>query len=365
MPEPEMAPPPARDAAVIAIPAQALTAWGERVFQALGSPAREASQVARGLVQANLYGHDSHGIGLTPQYVENVRAGHAVPGRTPGIVTDAGALVTLDGGKGFGQAIGEAAMTIAIERAREHGCAVVGLASTHHLGRIGQWGEQCAAAGLVSVHFVNVRSRPIVAPWGGTDARVSTNPFCVAVPHTPHPLVLDYATASVALGKTRVAVDEGRAMADGLLLDQSGRPTNDPRVMWGRSIGAILPFAEHKGWALSVMCELLGGALSGGRVQNGATIHPMLNNMLTLVFDPAKLGTSATLPDEIRRLADWVRASPPMIDGKPILLPGEPERRVAAARSLDGIPMPRRTLELLVGTGKLLGVGGPLEGKRS
>ena len=246
MPE-ESAPVPrsARERGAIAVPPQALIAWGERVFEALGSPPHEASQVARGLVGANVLGHDSHGIGLTPQYVENVRAGHAVPGQTLRIVHDAGALLTLDGGKGFGQAMGEAAMALAVERARLHGCAVVGLSSTHHLGRIGQWGEQCAAAGFVSVHFVNVRSRPLVAPWGGTDARVSTNPFCIAVPHAPHPLVLDYATASVALGKTRVAVDEGRAMADGLLLDRAGRPTTDPAVMWGETVGAILPFAEH------------------------------------------------------------------------------------------------------------------------
>ncbi len=349
----------------IAVPAQALIAWAERVFQALGSPAREASQVARGLVQANLFGHDSHGIGLVSQYVANVRAGHAVPGQTARIVVDAGALVTLDGGKGFGQAIGEAAMTIAIERAHAHGCAVVGLASTHHLGRIGQWGEQCAAAGLVSVHFVNVRSRPLVAPWGGTDARVSTNPFCVAVPHSPHPLVLDYATASVALGKTRVAVDEGRAIGEGSLLDRSGRPTNDPGVMWGETIGAILPFAQHKGWALSVMCELLGGALSGGQVQDGASIHPMLNNMLMLAFDPAKLGTAQALPDQIRRLSEWVRASPPMPGRDAIALPGEPERRIAAARTRDGIPMPRRTLELLAASVQPLGIGGPLEGTHS
>ena len=347
---------------IIAVPAPVLVDWGERVFRALGSPPREATQVANGLVQANLYGHDSHGIGLTPQYVENVHGGHAVPGRTPRVVVDAGALVTLDGGKGFGQAVGEAAMRIAIERARTHGCAVVGLASTHHLGRIGQWGEQCAGAGLVSVHFVNVRSRPLVAPWGGTDARVSTNPFCVAIPHSPHPLVLDYATASVALGKTRVAVDEGRAMADGLLLDRSGRPTNDPGVMWGPDIGAILPFAGHKGWALSVMCELIGGALTGGHVQDGATIHPMLNNMMTLVFDPARLGTAPGLEEEIRRLSEWVRASPPMAGGDPIAFPGEPERAVALRRTRDGIPLPPRTLDALTAAARSLGLRGPLEG---
>ena len=342
--------------------ADALVAWRERVFRALGCDAGEASQIARGLVRANLYGHDSHGIGLVPQYVDNVRAGHAVPGRVPRVVNDAGSLLALDGGMGFGQSVGEAAMTIAIGRARAHGCAVVGLANTHHLGRIGQWGEQCAEAGLVSVHFVNVRSRPLVAPWGGTDARVSTNPFCVAVPSTPHPLVLDYATSAVALGKTRVAVDEGREMAHGLLLDAGGGATTDPAVMWREPSGAILPFAGHKGWALSMMCEIVGGALSGGAAQDGATSHPMLNNMTTLVFDPSRMGTADALPDEIERLARWVRASPPAAGADPISLPGEPERRVAERRNREGVPMPARTLQQLADAARLLDLPGPLQG---
>ncbi|MFI4925332.1 MAG: Ldh family oxidoreductase [Vicinamibacteria bacterium] len=238
--------------------------------------------------------------------------------------------------------------------------SVVGLANTHHLGRIGQWGEQCAGAGMVSVHFVNVRSRPLVAPWGGTDARVSTNPFCVAVPHAPHPIVLDFATASVALGKTRVAVDEGRAMDEGLLIDDAGRPTTDPRVLWHKPYGAILPFGEHKGWALSMMCEIVGGALSGGGVQDGGTAHPMLNNMTTFVADPAQLGTAESLPREIAVLAAWVRASPAAEGAaEPISLPGEPERRVAAKRGRDGIPLPARTHEQLAAAAASVGVGAP------
>jgi len=352
--------PLAPPAGTVVVAADALIAWGTRVFEALGCATGEAGRIARGLVQANLYGHDSHGIGLVPQYVENVRGGHALPNRELRVVNDTGTLVTLDGGKGFGQAIGEKAMAIAIERARTHGCAVVGLANTHHLGRIGQWGEQCAAAGMVSVHFVNVRSRPLVAPWGGTDARVSTNPFCVAVPHSPHPIVLDYATASVALGKTRVAVDEGRAMDEGLLIDDAGRPTTDPRVLWHKPYGAILPFGEHKGWALSMMCEIVGGALSGGHVQDGGTAHPMLNNMTTFVADPSQMGTADTLPREIAALAAWVRASPAAEGAaEPISLPGEPERRLAATRGRDGIPLPARTHEQLAAAAASVGVGAP------
>lgn len=344
---------------VQAIAAEVLVEWGERLFAAVGCPTLEASQIASNLVQANLFGHDSHGIGLATQYVENVASGDAVPGRAPRVVVDAGSMIALDGEKGFGQSVGEAAMTLAIDLAEAHGCAVVGLANTHHLGRIGYWGEQCAAAGLVSVHFVNVRSRPLVAPWGGSDARVSTNPFCVAIPHAPHPVVLDYATSAIALGKTRVALDRREPMPDGLLLDADGKPSNDPAVMWRERSGALLPFAQHKGWALSVVCEILGGALTGGHVQDGTSTSPMLNSMLTLVFDPERLGSAQALPEEIERLAEWVKASPPRATSDGIFLPGEPERRTAAERSRDGIPMPHRTLEALARTAAGLGVATP------
>lgn len=333
-----------------------LTAWASAVFTAIGCSAEEAARIAEGLVEANLYGHDSHGIGLVPLYVEDANTGNAVPGRTPRVVSDSGSIVVLDGERGFGQWIGQQAIGLAIERAGEHGCAVVGLRSTHHLGRIGRWGEDCARAGLVSVHFVNVRSTPLVAPWGGSEARVSTNPVCIAVPHEPHPLVLDYATAAIALGKTRVAYDEGVPVASGLMLDHQGNASTDPGVMWNAPRGAILPFAQHKGWALSVMCELLAGALTGGGVQDGVNIHPMRNNMLSLVFDPARLGTFEALEQEIATLAGWARSARAAPGANGVLLPGEPEQQVAAARRRDGIPIARKTLDSLVACGNRLGV---------
>jgi uncharacterized oxidoreductase len=354
---------PTATATAVHVPVARVLAWGEAVFGAIGCAADEALRVAGGLVDANRFGHDSHGIGMAPQYVEAVRCGRVAPGRRPRVVTDAGALVVLDGQLGFGRTIGAAAMDLAIERARTHGCAVVGLSNTHHLGRIGQWGERCADAGLVSIHFVNVRSHAWVAPHGGMDARVSTNPFCVAVPHEPHPLVLDYATSAIALGKTRVAVDEGRELPPGLLLDPHGQPTTDPQVLWrGDPTGAILPFAQHKGWALSVMCELIGGALTGGGVQDGRYSSVIVNNMLTLAFDPARLGTAGALEREIATLAGWVRASPPANPGGRILLPGEPERLAAAERDREGIPLPRRTIAALDASATTLGLHHVLEG---
>lgn len=347
-------------AATVRIPAPRLLSAVAAIFGAAGCADREAREIAEGLVQANLFGHDSHGVVLTHVYVDNIAGGLAVPGRTLAIVTDAGSIVGADGQKGFGQSIGAAAMRFAIERAGATGSCILGLSNTHHLARIGRWAEQCAEAGFASIHFVNVLSTPLVAPWGGSDARLATNPFCVGVPHAPHPLILDYATSIVAMGKARVAVDAGKRMPTGHLLDAQGDPTDDPAVMFGDPIGALLPFAQHKGFALAVMCELLGGALSGGRVQDHhPRPSPMINNMLSIVFAPDRLCSHDQLAQQIQRLAAWLRASPPSHPGGSVMLPGEPERATARERTALGIPLPAPTRAALAACARR--VGAPAE----
>jgi hydroxycarboxylate dehydrogenase B len=333
----------------VRIDVAALTQFVERIFAVAGCTADESALIAQGLVRANLFGHDSHGVGLIPLYLGNLELGLVRPGQTVRVVADHGSIVGLDGQKGFGQSIGGQAMRIAIERARATGLCMIGLSNTHHLARIGHWAEQCADAGLASVHFVNVLSRPLVAPWGGLDARLATNPFCVGVPHSPHPLVLDFATSMIAMGKARVALDAGESLADGLVMDSRGQPSNDPAVMFADPPGALMPFAQHKGFALSVMCELLGGALSGGIVQD-RDLHPapLINNMLSLVFAPDKLCSAADLDAQVMRLAAWLKASPTTPGGTGVALPGEPERATAAERTRLGIPLPPRTREALI-----------------
>lgn len=339
------------------IDAASLTEAATATFAAAGCARNEASTVAHALVEANVFGHDSHGIGLLPRYIDNLRLGLARAGQAVRIVADHGALVGIDGGRGFGQVLGEQAMEIAIDRARATGVCVAGLANAHHLARIGRWAEQCAAAGFASVHFVNVLSRPLVAPWGGTDARLATDPFCVGVPHEPHPLILDFATSTVALGKVDVALAAGRRMSEGLLIDAAGRPTVDPAVMFTEPVGALLPFGQHKGFALAVMCEILGGALSGGQVQHEHPgPNPMLNNMLSIVFAPDKLVTREALARQVGELASWLRGSPLAPGASAIFLPGEPERVAAAERLRDGIPLPRRTLDALSACARSVGV---------
>ena len=144
------------------------------VVSGFGSSTAEQAAVADNLVEANLTGHDSHGVGMLPRYAEAFREGGLKPNTGVKTVLDAGALIRLDGQAGFGQVAGAQAMEIGIARARQLGCSIVALGHAHHLGRIGAWAEMAVAQGLVSLHFVNVISRPIVAPYGGADARFGT-----------------------------------------------------------------------------------------------------------------------------------------------------------------------------------------------
>lgn len=236
------------------------------LFTQLGSTPTEAALVADHLIAANLAGHDSHGVGMIPSYVKSHSEGFLQLNRHASVMKDAGAVVTLDGNAGFGQVVAHEAMQLGIEKAKQHGLAAVALRNAHHIGRIGYWAEQCAAQGLISIHFVSVVGDPMVAPFRGKDSRFGTNPLCVVFPREGHPpLLLDYATSAIAFGKTRVAWHKGEAVPAGSLIDSRGEPTTDPAVMQTSPLGALLTFAQHKGYALATLCEVLGGAVSGGQ----------------------------------------------------------------------------------------------------
>ncbi len=322
-----------------------------------GSGEREARLVADQLVEANLTGHDSHGVGMLPRYVEALGEGGLRVNEQLAVVTDAGALLMLDGNTGYGQVMAFDAMRLGIERAAEHGVAVVGLANSHHIGRIGHWAEQCVAAGLVSIHFVNVIAKPVVAPFGGRDARFVTNPFCVGIPMpSGEPIVLDFATSRIAMGKVRVAFNKGEQVKPDTLIDARGEPTNHPGALFAEPGGAILPFGEHKGYGLAVVCEILGGALAGGSTLHGRpTRRSIINNMLTLIVDPGQLGTAERLANEAMAFAEWVRASPPKEGIDRVRLAGDPEREWRQARA-DAIPIDATTWQQIVAAGERLGL---------
>jgi hydroxycarboxylate dehydrogenase B len=334
-----------------------------RVLQAAGSSPEEARQVADNLVMANLSGHDSHGIGMIPRYVESKLEGGVQPNTAMKVNFDGGALLAIDGGHGYGQIVGVQAMELAMERAQQHGSCIMGLGNAHHLGRIGHFAEMAVARGLVSIHFVNVLSRPVVAPWGGSDGRFGTNPCCIGIPLKGHaPFVLDFATSRVAQGKMRVAHNEGRRVPDGYLIDEHGRPTNDPGVVVvpqsNGLLGALMPFGEHKGYGMAIACELLGGALSGGGTWHRTPDmrREVLNGMVTILIDPGKLGTGASFEQEAAAFVDWVMQSPPGQGFDKLRLAGDPEREARVQRERDGIVVDDQTWSDIVKAAKSVGL---------
>ena len=327
-----------------------LTARVAAILAAAGSSAEEAQTVAANLVLANLSGHDSHGVGMVPRYVDAVLEGGLKPNTAARVVLDTGTLLTLDGQRGYGQVVGVQAMALGIARAKAHGSCIMTLANAHHLGRIGHFAEMAVAQGLVSMHFVNVLSRPVVAPYGGGDGRFGTNPCCIGVPLAgSDPFVLDFATSRVAQGKMRVAHNEGKRAEPGTLIDEHGRPTTDPGVVVvpqsNGLFGALMAFGEHKGYGMAVACELLGGALTGSGTWHrpADNTRAVINGMLTILIDPARLGTQASFEQEAKAFVDWLRQSPAAPDSDGVRLAGEPEREARAARVQAGITIDDQT----------------------
>jgi uncharacterized oxidoreductase len=319
-----------------------LRTFANRIVAAGGSTPAEAAIVAEHLVEANLRGHDSHGVGMLVAYVRDFEAGTLKANQKPEIVSDTGTISVWDAHAGYGQVVARQAVEWAIGAAKQHGVAVNGLRNAHHIGRVGTYGEIAARAGMVALHFVNVASGPPpVAPFRGREGRFLTNPVCIAIPGTAsnEPILLDFATSRVALGKVRVAHNAGKPMLDGALLDHAGQPTTNPSVMYTEPRGVVLPFGEHKGSGLALVCELLAGAIVGSASvsTNTPPERGIINGMLSIVIDPGRLSSRDSMLAEIDAMIAWVKSAKPSDPDLPVLVAGEPERIARAERIANGI----------------------------
>ena len=338
-----------------------LTAIVTEMMQGAGSDAAEATAIAENLVTANLMGHDSHGVGLAPRYMGHAKAGTLKIGAHPKVVSDNGAYLLLDGQMGYGQTVCREATEMAIARAREAGVCIMGLRRTHHMGRIGAWGEMCADAGLIAICYVNTTGhRPYVAPWGGYQSRYSTNPYCTAIPATDtHPkIVLDMATSRVAQGKVRVAYNAGKPMPADALIGPDGRPTTDPKVIFEEPYGAMLAFGQHKGYGLAMICEILAAGLTGGGTarEENMDMNSICNNMLMIVLDQKGFGAEIPFKSEIDQLVHHVSSSATAEGHDKIRFPGDPERETTEARMRDGIPIDETTWAAMTQAGVEFGM---------
>ena len=324
----------------IHIPADALSDFCAEIFGRVGCRPEEALRVAASLVDANLTGHDSHGVIRVPRYVDWVRAGELVPNQSIERLVDTPVIGVLDGRFGFGQTIAPIAVDIGVEKAKATGLSAISLRNSGHVGRVGEWAERAAAAGLISIHFVNAAGSILVAPFGGLDRRLSTAPFCAAIPREGlAPIVLDFATSLVAEGKVNVASHGGKPLPADALIGPEGALSGDPALLYGpltsdgprdhsRGAGAIRAFGEHKGSGLALLCELLGGSLTG----NGATgpDRRFSNGMFSLYVDPARIEPKSCLRRRYDPLSRLVPAS--QSDTGP---GGDDPRRAGARRTRE------------------------------
>lgn len=325
-------------------PAQ-LEETGRLILTAAGVSEEEARTVAGELRDANLVGHDSHGVMRLMQYVTNMEEGHIKPGAEFEVVAEGPSFCIADAHFNFGQVAAARAVELGTGLAREAGTATVMVRNCNHVGRLGSWSRQAALAGFASMMCVNAPGPGGVAPWGGIDRRLGTNPITMAAPRGENPLVLDMTTSATAEGKLRVAFQKGEDVPEGLIIDAEGRPTTHPADFYADPPGALLPLGGplgFKGYGMSVMVDLFGGILSGSGVcrtdlprgANGVWMYFIAVDRLVNPDEYATLLEKYIAELQSSRLA-------PGFDE--ILVPGEIEDRRHQERLEKGVSIPDET----------------------
>ncbi|KAB2872024.1 MAG: malate/lactate/ureidoglycolate dehydrogenase [Bauldia sp.] len=343
---------------MVTIKADRLADLVRDIFLAAGCSREEAGRIGKYLVEANLTGHDSHGVQRVPRYLQWKREGFIKADREVRIVSETPVLAVLDGQHGFGQTVAPLAVAKGIAMCKAMGLSAVTLRNAGHVGRVGDWAEMAAAEGLISIHFVNAAGSVLVAPFGAIERRFSTAPYCVGIPREgAAPIVLDFATSLVAEGKVLNASFGGKKIPDNALIAPDGTMSGDPHVLYGgfqptgpreyrQGKGAMRAMGEHKGSGLALVVELLGGALSGtGAAQLGKTFA---NGMFSIYVDPKCFDTEGLFAPEVARFVGWVKEAKPIDPKEEVMVPGEPEARMKAKRLTEGVPLPDATWMAIV-----------------
>jgi LDH2 family malate/lactate/ureidoglycolate dehydrogenase len=339
---------------MLTISADKLTKVTCDIFRAAGATEENNECVTSALVGANLAGHDSHGVLRIPAYVADIKRGRLDPKATPEVVQESGATATIDGASTFGQVGARASADLAIHKARTTGLAAVTAMHCHHTGRIGEWVERVAAAGMIGFATTAGPYGPYsVVPFGGAEGALGTNPLAWAFPRAggKPPILLDYATSAVAQGKLQVARAKGAPVPPDTIIDKDGNPTTDVEQYFDG--GHLLPFAGHKGYALSVVVQILSSGLSG------ATRVPPTQRagaFFVLAMDPAAFLPAREFEDYVESVADRMSSTPPAKGFERVLVPGEPESSTREDRQKNGVPVAERTWEQIQETAKSVGV---------
>ena len=318
-----------------------------RIFRAWGAAEDLAASVSRSLVESDVAGVSSHGVLRIPMYHGFVKAGWLKPANRPEIVRESAGAAVIDGNWGFGQPAAELGTRLALDKARQHGIASVGLRHAGHIGRLGEYAEMATREGLIAVIMASGGpTGGLMAPYGGAERVLSTNPIGAGVPAREHdPFVMDYATSVVAAGKVELAPDQNAPIPAGWVVDSEGHPATIARQLVDG--GALLPFGEHKGYALALLIELLCGALTGA----GCTERPDRvithglggNAAFIMALSPAHFTDVDHFYGAVDGLFDRLKRVKPAAGFDRVMIPGEPEAAKRRQRSPEGISVAEAT----------------------
>lgn len=319
------------------------------LLEAAGASPEEAESVARLNVAANLTGHDSHGIIQIPTYLDRITKGHIVPRAPFNVLQESPTTMVIDGNWGFGYHVTERAMQMTIAKARSANIAATTILRQSHIGRAGAYPVMAAREGFIAMMTADSgRSPKHVAPFGGTKARLGTNPIAIAMPSDlAAPFCLDMATSAVAVGKIKLAQARGLAIPEGWLVDKDGNATTDPAAY--DKGGVVLPLGGsegHKGYGLSAMVEIFSGILPGlgfgvdptGRHNDGCFMA---------LFKVEAFRPLDVFKREVREFAEYLKSTPAQAGVKEVLYPGEVEWRMEQERERNGVEIEAATLAKL------------------
>ncbi len=337
-----------------------LESLAREIFCAIRVPPEGAAWMAKLLIRANLRGHDSHGVIRIPQYVASWKKGEADPAADPAVVQEGPATALVDGKRGFGQIVAKRGMEVAMAKAAAIGVAAVGVYNSNHIGRLADYTEMAQERDMLALLAVNAGGAgQRMAPWGGRAPRLSTNPMAFACPTGGAvPISFDVAATVAAEGKVRLKRNRKEQTPPGWLLDAEGKPTTDPNALYGKPEGTILPVGGHKGYALALMIEVLGGIVARGGYSR-ENPGPVMNGMFMVVVDIARFVSPGSFRAEVDDLIRYLKTSPPALGGGEILFPGEPEARTEADRRRKGIFVEDETWGQIERAARDLGVSIP------
>ena len=326
---------------MIPVSAEKLREMGESIFKANGLSPEKAEFLVDTLIEANLTGHDSHGVHYYLGYTDRIEKGSIKPDAEPVIIKESPTTAHIDGQWAQGQITARKVIQTAVEKAKKNMVSAVGAFNCNHIGRLGYYSDWASKQGIIAILFANV-GNPLVSVHNGMGKIFGTNPISVSVPtEKAEPFLVDYASSVVAAGKLSVARAAHKKIPDHWASDSEGNPTDDP---WALSKGGWLkPFGEYKGYGLQLVVELLGAVLTGS--QSGLDpdrIPVVTNGVLAIALNPEAFIGLDKFKEETDSLLGKVKELTPL-PGKRVLVPGKPELESKEKRLREGIPLPEET----------------------